>query len=143
MYQDGYCYWQRFSDRHAPSTEADSKQDIQRRLWKEYLQSAGGLRELLVADIRSVQPGIWNDRWELPWPYVRRPRFVKNYPKGSMSYERAAAETVIRIAPLRSRIQTVLDTTSSIFGSNALVQHEHHETLNRRDNGPSNGSPMF
>ena len=142
MYRDGYCYWRRFSDRHTPSSEVDSKHDKQRRLWKEYLQSAGGLRELLVADVRSVQPGIWNDRWELPWPYVRRPRFVKNYPKECMSYERAAAETVIRIAPLRSRIQTVLDSTSSIFGSNALVQHEHQEVLNRQNSSP-HGDPML
>ena len=130
MYQDGYCYWRRFSDRHAPLSEVGSKQDIQQRLWKEYLRSAGGLRELLVADVCSVQPGLWNDHWELPWPYVRQPRFVKNYPKECMSYERAAAETVVRIAPLRSRIQTVLESTSSVFGSEALVHHEHQELLN-------------
>ena len=106
---------------------------MQRHLWTEYLQSAGGLRELLVADTRSVQPGLWNDRWELPWPYIRRRRLVPSYPKGFLTYERAAAETVIRTVPLRSRIRTILDTTSSIFGYNALVNHELQERQNERE----------
>ena len=127
MYEEGYRYWRRFSDQTVPSSH---DWNMQPRLWGESLQAAGGLRELLTADIRSVQPGLWSDRWELPWPYVRRQKVVVSYPKECLSYERAAAETVTRAVSSRTRIQSILDRTSSTFGCDALINHELQERLN-------------
>ena len=131
MYQKGYCFWRRHTDGALNSGDFSEDAVVQHKLWVEYLKSAGGLRELLVADTRSVQPGLWNDRWELPWPYINRPRHVAAFPRGRMTSERAAAEVAARIAPLRARVDEILGRTSSLFGYQALVSREYQDRLHR------------
>ena len=131
MYKKGYRYWHRQSSRRSAYNEYTEDARFQHKLWSSYLQAAGGLRELLVADTRSVHPGLWNDRWELPWPYVRRHRAIQSFPKICMSGERAAAEAVIRIPPFRAKVFDILDRTSSLFGYEALITREHQEHIHR------------
>lgn len=109
MYTKGYRFWRNHADRSAALNEYSMDAKFQHKLWTNYLQAAGGLRELLAADTRSVQPGLWNDRWELPWPYVRRRRLVDPFPKMQMSGQRAAAEVAIRIASLRAKVYDISD----------------------------------
>lgn len=88
-----------------------------------------------------MQPGLWNERWELPYPYVPRQR-IPRYPK-RITYEQAAAETVDRCRTLIYRITSLSQETAHIYGYEALERLEEHErerNENERENGHTNES---
>ena len=81
MWEKGYAFWRDIHSRDMNIEFADEEAERQHDMWSEYLQGAAGIRELVMADSRSVHPGLWNDRWELPYPYVRRlPKFAIDIP---------------------------------------------------------------
>lgn len=86
-----------------------------------------------MADTRSVQPGLWNDRWELPYPFVPRQR-IPRYPK-RITHKQAAAETVDRCRTLIYRIGEISHTTAHLYGYEALEMLEDHERERAKTEG--------
>lgn len=76
-------------------------------------------------DIRSVHPGLWNDRWELPFPFVEGKR-IGYYPKG-LNIGEVAAETISKMCTLRENIDTICKTTALMYGYPALQHLEDHD----------------
>lgn len=104
----------------------------QAELWTEYLQGATGIRELATADTRSVHPGLWNDHWELPIPYVERER-IGRYPK-NLTYDQLARETIPKARTLVERIEK-LCITSQMYGFQTLLHLERGEHERRAMGG--------
>ena len=121
MYSKGYAFWHSHVDLSLPPQDYTAYARLQCKLWSDYLQSASGLHELLVAD---VQPGLWNNRWELLLPLMQWKRHIKPWPIYPLSNGCIAAEIALHISPLRSRIAGTLQKTSSVFGLDALVACE-------------------
>ena len=81
MWEKGYAFWRDITSPDVDIEFADAEAEGQHDLWSKYLQGAAGIRELIMADSQSVHPGLWNNRWELPYPYVRRlPKFAIDIP---------------------------------------------------------------
>lgn len=78
-----------------------------------------------MANTRSLQPGLWNDHWEMPYPFLRRQRITK-YPT-NITITQATAETLARIQVLRNRIEDLCSKTSRLYGTSVLEELELHE----------------
>ncbi|KAK7682200.1 hypothetical protein QCA50_014787 [Cerrena zonata] len=91
-------------------------------LWTAYLQGAAGITELLMADTRSVQPGIWNEMFELPFPNINRRRDTP-LPR-PITLSDARPELSNRLKALHLRIVQLCKEIGDVFGLPALERLE-------------------
>ena len=70
LWNEGYTFWRRMTPGDPVPDFADARAKRYHDIWSKYLGAASGLKELVMAETRSVNPGLWNDRWELPYPFV-------------------------------------------------------------------------
>lgn len=120
----------------AKDTEPEFADGMAKRhhdMWSEYLGGASGVRELVMADMRSVHPGLWNDRWELPYPFVRhRPAFLLKSTEDAHPVI-AVQEVIEELQKARDHIRDLRIKLFRFYNTPSLVLLQSHEKRRSRD----------